>query len=127
MVRTEVHDGIVQPRGIDCVGLCHAGDFNCDVSSEPGRLVFSRLRDSYRAHTSATASTGSTSAASSEHEFPEGTFTNFTATPTFPARIDWIGVSAAWIISDAFIDRTLKPDGRTPSDHFAVGAVLSRC
>ena len=53
----------------------------------------------------------------------EGTFSSFSAKETKGARIDWIGCTRDWIIKNAAIDRTQK-DGRTPSDHFAVTAVL---
>ncbi len=55
----------------------------------------------------------------------EGTATGFKASATTGARIDWIGVSRSWDVTAAAIDRTAR-DGRTPSDHFAVTAVLGR-
>ncbi len=53
----------------------------------------------------------------------EGTFNGFKADATGGARIDWIGASRDWAVAEAGIDRTAK-DGRTPSDHFPVTAVL---
>ena len=38
-------------------------------------------------------------------------------------RIDWIGCSRDWRVAAGGIDRTER-DGRTPSDHAAVTAVL---
>jgi endonuclease/exonuclease/phosphatase family metal-dependent hydrolase len=53
----------------------------------------------------------------------EGTFNGFKATAITGDRIDWIGISRDWDVRLAGIDRTVK-DGRTPSDHFPVFAVL---
>ncbi len=53
----------------------------------------------------------------------EGTFSSFKATRTTGPRIDWIGASREWQAVSAAIDRTAR-DGRTPSDHFPVVAVL---
>lgn len=55
----------------------------------------------------------------------EGTFSSFKSGNTGGARIDWIGVSRDWQIRSAGIDRTAR-DGRTPSDHFPVTAILRR-
>ncbi len=53
----------------------------------------------------------------------EGTFSGFKASATSGPRIDWIGVSADWSVVSAAIDRTAR-DGHTPSDHFAMTAVV---
>ncbi|MBX3438346.1 MAG: endonuclease/exonuclease/phosphatase family protein [Planctomycetaceae bacterium] len=54
---------------------------------------------------------------------PEGTFSGFdNAFPT-RGRIDWIAVTPHWTVDAAEIDRTIR-DGRTPSDHLPVTAVL---
>lgn len=53
----------------------------------------------------------------------EGTFSAFKETQTRGERIDWIACSRDWDVRLAGIDRTAK-DGRTPSDHFPVMAVL---
>jgi endonuclease/exonuclease/phosphatase family metal-dependent hydrolase len=53
----------------------------------------------------------------------EGTFSGFKASSVRGARIDWIACSRDWEVRLAGIDRTAK-DGRTPSDHFPVTAVL---
>jgi endonuclease/exonuclease/phosphatase family metal-dependent hydrolase len=55
----------------------------------------------------------------------EGTFSSFKATETGGDRIDWIACSRDWDVRRAGIDRTAK-DGRTPSDHFPVFAVLGQ-
>jgi endonuclease/exonuclease/phosphatase family metal-dependent hydrolase len=54
----------------------------------------------------------------------EGTASGFKPGPLPGARIDWIGVSKEFNVVDAQIDYTTK-EGRTPSDHFPVLAVLS--
>jgi endonuclease/exonuclease/phosphatase family metal-dependent hydrolase len=93
------------------------GDFNAGEDSPPYQALFApveagqpQIVDSYR------------------HRHPsrnnqEGTFSGFDATVTTGARIDWLGVCDRWEIVSAGIDRTQK-DGRTPSDHFPVTAVL---
>ena len=53
----------------------------------------------------------------------EGTFSGFDAAATTGARIDWVAVSDRWQVVSAAIDRTQR-DGRTPSDHFPVTAIL---
>jgi endonuclease/exonuclease/phosphatase family metal-dependent hydrolase len=93
------------------------GDFNCAEGSPPYRALFAedadpgpRLIDSYRA----------------EHPEPgpdEGTYSGFRADATDGARIDWIACSSHWSIDSAAIDRTSR-NGRTPSDHFPVTAIL---
>ena len=55
----------------------------------------------------------------------EGTFSAFDAEARGGQRIDWIVVSRDWQVISAEIDRTSK-DGRTPSDHFPVTAILLR-
>lgn len=96
------------------------GDFNSGEDSAPYRALFgesagspaSPVKDAYRvAHPTPGAE--------------EGTFSGFSATRAKGARIDWIGASADWTVVSATIDRTSR-DGRTPSDHFAVIAELSR-
>ncbi|HEX2491956.1 MAG TPA: endonuclease/exonuclease/phosphatase family protein [Blastocatellia bacterium] len=93
------------------------GDFNAGEDSPPylalfgaeGNLV-SPLRDAYRLlHSTRSAD--------------EGTFSNFKAGAANGQRIDWIGLSAEWQAVAAAIDRTER-GGRTPSDHFAVTAIL---
>lgn len=93
------------------------GDFNSGEGSEPYRVVFgefeskpSPLTDTFRAaHPTATKE--------------EGTGNGFLASRLTGARIDWIGCTNDWEVRSAAIDRTAR-DGRTPSDHFAVNAVL---
>lgn len=94
------------------------GDFNTGEGSEPYRALFgpgdagSRpLVDTFRtAHPTR-----------GEHE---GTFSGFRAASHAGNRIDWIAGSTDWAVRASAIDRTAK-DGRTPSDHYAVTAVLA--
>ncbi len=108
-------------KKIDALGTgCRVlltGDFNSGEGSEPYKVVFgdfeskpSPLVDTFRAaHPTATKE--------------EGTGNGFLASRLGGARIDWIGCTADWDVRSAAIDRTSR-DGRTPSDHFAVNAVL---
>jgi len=52
-----------------------------------------------------------------------GTFSGFVAANRKGGRIDWIGVSSQFKVLSAEIDYTER-DGRTPSDHFPVTAVI---
>lgn len=93
------------------------GDFNAGEASQPYAALFgslderrSPLVDSYRiAYPAASPN--------------EGTFSGFKSEPTGGQRIDWIAVSREWKVISAAIDRTSR-DGRSPSDHFPVTAVL---
>ena len=96
------------------------GDFNAGESSDTYRALFesdpadsTRLPfvDTYRSDGRSRSSTS------------QGTFSGFKAENTAGARIDWIACSADWQVRIAGIDRTSK-EGRTPSDHFPVTAIL---
>jgi endonuclease/exonuclease/phosphatase family metal-dependent hydrolase len=93
------------------------GDFNSRDGSEPYRTLFGDgdpqariLRDTYRV-------THPTRAGD------EGTTTGFKAGISPGGRIDWIGCSTDWEVKEAAIVRAAR-DGRTPSDHHAVTAIL---
>ncbi len=93
------------------------GDFNSGEGSEPYKALFdprekveSPVLDSYRMM-------------HPKREPGDGTSTGFKAGVSRGSRIDWIGVSKDWKVIAAGIDRTER-DGRTPSDHFPVTAVL---
>jgi endonuclease/exonuclease/phosphatase family metal-dependent hydrolase len=95
------------------------GDFNSGEGSPPYKALFggegekaSPVIDCYRA-------------VHRERATNEGTATAFKASATSGSRIDWIGCSRDWQVIAAQIDRTER-DGRTPSDHFPVEAVLRR-
>ncbi len=93
------------------------GDFNAGEDSGPYQAFFgsndgkpSPVRDTYRA-------------AHPARQTNEGTFSSFKAEAVSGPRIDWIAVSREWQVLKAEIDRTQR-DGRTPSDHFPVTAIL---
>jgi len=111
---------LLRRRAIEMSKTCRVivtGDFNMGEGSEAYRALFdpvtgqpSPLRDTYRLANPTRAPN-------------EGTFTGFKPDATDGQRIDWIGVSREWKVIKAAIDRTAR-DGRTPSDHFPVTAVL---
>lgn len=86
------------------------GDFNAAEDSPPLRLAREAgFRDSYRVlH---------------PEDKDAGTFHAFTGR-TDGAKIDFVLVDAAWDVREAAIVRTAA-QGRYPSDHFPVGAVLA--
>jgi len=108
----------IDKLSIGCA-LIMTGDFNSGEGSEPYQNLFGKyedkpspLVDTYRvAHPS--------------RQKNEGTGNGFSPKATTGARIDWIGCSRDWTVQSAAIDRTIR-EGRTPSDHFAVTAVLKR-
>ncbi|VTR94871.1 endonuclease exonuclease phosphatase family protein : Metal-dependent hydrolase OS=Singulisphaera acidiphila (strain ATCC BAA-1392 / DSM 18658 / VKM B-2454 / MOB10) GN=Sinac_0257 PE=4 SV=1: Exo_endo_phos [Gemmata massiliana] len=104
--------------GKDC-SVVLTGDFNSGEDSDPYKALFhksgndeSPVVDSFRV-------------AHPKREEGEGTTTDFKAGVNKGSRIDWIGVSRDWKVVAGEIDRTEK-NGRTPSDHFPVTAVIRR-
>lgn len=103
--------------GKDC-SVIVTGDFNSGEGSQPYNVLFglggkeTLVLDSYRA-------------AHPEHQENEGTTTPFRSAAGGGSRIDWIAVSMDWKVVGAEI---AHPDrnGRTPSDHFPVTAMLRR-
>lgn len=93
------------------------GDFNADAGSEPYNSLFSDTNDSpvVDAFRKKNPKKGAN----------EGTFSAFKASEVMGARIDWIGCSPGLSVLDCQIDRTQR-EGRTPSDHFPVWAVLKQ-
>lgn len=95
--------------------LIVTGDFNAPEGSGPYKALFDdvedrpELIDTFRA-------------AHPKRKKNEGTFSAFRGN-TAGGRIDWIACSTDWEVRLAGIDRTAK-DGRNPSDHFPVTAVL---
>lgn len=63
--------------------------------------------------------------ANPQRQAAEGTFSGFRADAIDGPRIDWLAAGRGWQVLNAAIDRTAK-DGRTPSDHFPVTAILRR-
>jgi uncharacterized protein (DUF885 family)/endonuclease/exonuclease/phosphatase family metal-dependent hydrolase len=99
--------------------LVVTGDFNAGEGTPPYEALFaagdgsqSTLLDTFRVVVPTRGVVG-----------PEGTFTGFDAKSTAGERIDWIGCSRGFRVAEAGIDRSER-DGRTPSDHAAVTAVL---
>ncbi len=92
------------------------GDFNAAAESIPHRTLFTNdklpLTDTY-------------AKAAPKDSRGEATFSGFNADVFDGNRIDWIAVSKNWRIESASIDRTAK-EGRTPSDHYPVTAVVSQ-
>ncbi|MGQ9504857.1 MAG: endonuclease/exonuclease/phosphatase family protein [Thermogutta sp.] len=104
--------------GAGC-SLIVTGDFNAGEGSQPYQLFFGEVEgvtspvvDSFRT-------------AHPQRGAEEGTFSGFRAENVTGARIDWIACSRDWKIIAAGIDHTSR-DGRTPSDHFPVFAILAR-
>jgi endonuclease/exonuclease/phosphatase family metal-dependent hydrolase len=104
--------------GRDCT-LVVTGDFNAGEDSDPYRALFgevngqpSPLTDTYRA-------------LHPQRGGEEGTFNGFVPTSTRGPRIDWIACSTDWTVKAAAIDHTQK-EGRVPSDHFPVTAILAK-
>lgn len=92
------------------------GDFNASVDSEPYSELFgakdgkdSPFVDTYRLL--------------NKQSEREGTFSGFTVSNDNGSRIDWIAVTRDLEVRSATIDRTAR-NGRTPSDHFPVTAVV---
>lgn len=99
--------------------LILTGDFNAGEGSAPYRALFETTEDK------ASPVVDAFRAAYPERGPEEGTFSGFKGESTRGDRIDWIGLSRDWTIRSCRIDRTAR-DGRTPSDHFPVTAVLTR-
>ncbi|MCE3015501.1 MAG: endonuclease/exonuclease/phosphatase family protein [Pirellula sp.] len=109
----------VTKLGADCRVIL-TGDFNADAKSGPYKSLFDSdltkpdlisLQDTYIKTTS-------------PHPDPSmGTFSGFKAANNSGPRIDWIACTSHWQVRQARIDRTQR-EGRTPSDHFPVTAIL---
>ena len=94
----------------DSPRLIVLGDFNTPPGSAPYNAIVQGdgpLVDTY-------AATGQEEA---------GTFNGFTGISDPARRIDWILADRSWTVKAAGIDRTSE-NGRYPSDHFPVTAVL---
>lgn len=103
----------------DQYDLILTGDFNAGEDSKPYATMFGEVEgkkspfvDTYRTF-------------NAERKSDEGTFSGFKVTGTTGDRIDWIGVSEDWKITDAQILHNHK-NGSTPSDHFPVVAKIAR-
>lgn len=85
-----------------------AGDFNAGPDSEAYATLAGILNDTWRAL---------------NPEIADGTYHPFNGVP-LSKRIDWIFCSADFVVKEALIDR-FHENGRYPSDHFPVAAVLA--
>ena len=94
------------------------GDFNAGFDSLPYRALISDPP-------SETVFTDSYATKRPADEPGEATFSGFKAATVLGARIDWIVVRGDWAIEQTAILRTAK-DGRTPSDHYPVTAILKQ-
>jgi endonuclease/exonuclease/phosphatase family metal-dependent hydrolase len=94
------------PKNVPFVLL---GDFNADVGSEPYKAIAEGLTDAWGA---TKAKTG-----------PNGTFHGFKGTPG-GSRIDWILFRGFARATQVETVTTKGEEGRYPSDHFPVFAVL---
>jgi endonuclease/exonuclease/phosphatase family metal-dependent hydrolase len=99
--------------------LVLTGDFNAGDGSDPYRALFEPAAETLSPVVDAFRKTHP------ERGVEEGTFSGFKAESTRGGRIDWIGVSRDWTIRESAIDRTAR-EGRTPSDHFPMTAILTR-
>jgi len=95
------------------------GDFNARVDSAPYQALFGKSENS-SVTGAGLVDTFKLKKLQTGNE--EGTFNGFKGT-TSGARIDWIGVNAGFTVESAAIDRT-EFEGKFPSDHFPVTAVI---
>lgn len=104
--------------GKDC-SLIVTGDFNAGEGSAPYEALLG-FRENDQVHV-----VDSLRVAHPTPQENEGTTTPFEAAPNKGARIDWIAVSRDWKVISATIEHPDR-EGRTPSDHFPVTAILRR-
>ena len=95
------------------------GDFNASVGSAPYQALFGK---SGEPSTSGAGLVDTFKLKNPKSENTEGTFNGFSGKAD-GARIDWIGVNAGFSVEAAAIDRR-EFEGRYPSDHFPVTAIL---
>lgn len=103
--------------GVGCRWIV-TGDFNTGDESDAYAAMFadsddgpSPLIDTYRA-------------IHPQRGPEEGTFCEFRLERRYGMRIDWIGCSRDWHVCEAAIDHS-SDNGRMPSDHFPVTAILT--
>ncbi len=99
--------------------LVVSGDFNAGEGTPPYEALFNAGDDG----PATLVDTFRVAVPTRELAGAEGTFTGFDARNTGGVRIDWIGCSRDWRVAAGGVDRSER-DGRTPSDHAAVTAVL---
>lgn len=102
------------------------GDFNTEEASPPYNKLFAQLAEAEgklpAGHSPVIDSFRAAHPQQTDHE---GTFSGFNSAITTGPRIDWIGVSRDFTVISGEIDRTAL-NGRTPSDHFPINAVVHR-
>ena len=109
-----IHNRLAEIGGSAAVIL--TGDFNSPEGSKPYQELFAPhdgnpfLLDVWRR-------------AHPEKQDEEGTFNRFDPTLRDTARIDWIACTAALKVEDIEINHVSR-DGRVPSDHYPIEAVL---
>ena len=103
--------------GEDC-DIVLTGDFNAAVDSEP-------YRELVTAEPAETRFIDTYTVAPPEGDNGQATFSGFRASIIEGNRIDWILVRGDWQVVSAAINRTSR-DGRTPSDHYPIHAILDR-
>lgn len=94
------------------------GDFNAGEDSDPYRELFTRAPQS-------TVFLDTYATLRPANEPGEGTFSGFQSSNVQGARIDWIAVRGQWQVEETAIVRA-EINGRTPSDHFPITAVLKQ-
>lgn len=104
--------------GKDC-SVILTGDFNSTEGSDPYRALFAEQEGE------GSPVVDTLRVAHPERSENEGTSSGFKTASAARGRIDWIGCSRDWTVEKAGIDRN-GYDGRYPSDHYAVFAVLTR-
>ena len=102
--------------GSDC-DIVVTGDFNAGADSDVHRALFADDAEQ------ASPVVDTFLVANPKPSGEQGTFSGFKSTAISGPRIDWIGCSRGFSVQAAAIDRTER-DGRTPSDHFPVTAIL---
>ncbi len=123
----------IETLGPGC-SIILTGDFNAGENSEPYRALFQPTVQENHQHDQQIDQQRKINRTklidTFRHVHPqtmkdEGTFSGFQANRTSGTRIDWIAVSGDWKVIASAIDRSSR-QGRTPSDHFPVTAILQR-
>lgn len=102
--------------GEDC-DIVVTGDFNAAADSDVYAALFANEAEL------ASPVVDTFLVANPKYDGGQGTFSGFQSSAISGPRIDWIGCSRNFHVQAAAIDRTER-DGRTPSDHFPVTAIL---
>jgi endonuclease/exonuclease/phosphatase family metal-dependent hydrolase len=97
------------------------GDFNAGEDTPPYRAFFQE--DTEGGFTGRSPLLDTFRVVHQERGAEEGTFSGFQPGNIKGPRIDWIAVDRQWKVRSATIDRTAR-NGQTPSDHFAVTAIV---